>query len=358
MPDIIVLGIPAIFLAFFSAMIITWYFIPRVIRIVNERKLTDRPGHHKIHSGEVSSFGGIGIFAGFTIGFLVAVNGYISGISYFTAAVMLLFFVGLTDDLLRLQPLKKLLAEIFSVLLIVLFTDLRFTNLHGFLGVSAIPDWVSYSISIFLIVVIINAVNLCDGIDGLAASIGIIASMAFGLWFFLAGDYGYSIVAASLLGALLVFLIFNLSKGRNKIFMGDSGSLVIGFTLAVFAIHFNELNLTDKPVHHLNSSPSISIAILIIPLFDTIRVMILRIRNHQSPFVGDNRHVHHIMLRAGFSHISATMIISVFNIFLIGIALLFDHAGILYLGLILLILCIGFVGFIMAMVRRREGKRE
>ncbi len=358
MPDITVMGIPAIFLAFFSAMIITWYFIPRVIRIVGEHNLTDRPGKHKIHKGKIPSFGGIGIFAGFTIGFLVAVNGYITGISYFTAAVMLLFFVGLTDDLLRLQPKKKLLAEIFSVLLIVLFTDLRFTNLHGFLGVSVVPAWASYAISIFLIVVIINAVNLCDGIDGLAAAIGIIASLAFGTWFFLAGDYGYSVVAASLLGALVVFLSFNLSEGPNKIFMGDSGSLVIGFTLAVFAIHFNELNLTDRPVHHLNSSPSVSIAILIIPLFDTLRVMILRIRSNQSPFVGDNRHVHHMMLRAGFSHIGATSIISVFNIFLIGIALLLDHIGILYLGLILLILCIAFVGVIMQMVRRREGSVE
>jgi UDP-N-acetylmuramyl pentapeptide phosphotransferase/UDP-N-acetylglucosamine-1-phosphate transferase len=359
MPELTFKGIPAVILGFTTAMAISWYFLPRIISVVRKHNLTDKPELHKIHNGEVPTLGGIGIFAGFTIGFLVSVNGYIPGISYFMAALMLLFFVGIVDDLLYLRPSKKLLAEIFAILLIVLFTELRFTNLHGFLTISAIPAWASYSLTIFLIIVIINAVNLIDGIDGLASMIGIVASVAFGTWFFLSGDYGYTILAASLTGSLIVFLKFNLAARPNKIFMGDSGSLIIGFALAVFAIHFNELNLTGKAFHHLSSSPSISIAILIIPLFDTIRVVVLRLRDHQHPFVADNRHIHHMMLRAGFSHIQASLIISVFNIFLIGIAFLLDHMGILYLGLILLILCISFMGVVMLMIRRKlisEGK--
>jgi UDP-N-acetylmuramyl pentapeptide phosphotransferase/UDP-N-acetylglucosamine-1-phosphate transferase len=354
MPELTFKGIPAIVLGFVTAMVITWYFIPRIISVVRKHNLTDKPVLHKIHNGEVPTLGGIGIFSGFTIGFLVSVNGYVPGISYFMAALMLLFFVGIVDDLLYLRPSKKLLAEIIAVLLIVLFTELRFTNLHGFLTISAIPAWASYSITIFLIIVIINAVNLIDGIDGLASMIGIVASVAFGTWFYLSGDYGYTILAASLTGALIVFLKFNLASKPDKIFMGDSGSLVIGFALAVFAIHFNELNLSEKTVHHLDSSPAISIAILIIPLFDTLRVVVLRLRDHQHPFVADNRHIHHMMLLAGFTHLQASLIISAFNIFIIIVALLLDHIGILYLGLVLLIICMIFMGVLMYAIKKKS----
>ena len=149
---------------------------------------------------------------------------------------------------------------------------------------------------------IINALNLIDGIDGLAASIGIIASLFFGVWFFLSNDYGYTIMAAALLGALIVFLGYNLPDGPKKIFMGDTGSLVIGFILAVFAIRFNEIDAAGKSFYDLQSAPSVSIAVLIVPLYDTLRVIILRFRNHQYFFVADNRHIHHMMLRAGLSH--------------------------------------------------------
>ena len=266
----------------------------------------------------------------------------------------MLFFVGITDDLLYLTPGKKLLAEMFSILIIALFTDLRFTSLHGFLGVSSIPAWASYLITIFIMVLIINAFNLIDGIDGLAASIGIIASVVFGAWFWLSGEFGYTIMAVALIGTLIIFMKHNFSNGTEKIFMGDSGSLVIGFILAVFAVHFNEINHTGKPFHQLYSSPSVSIAILIVPLFDTLRVVAVRLRNHQSPFIADNRHIHHLMLRAGLTHFRATLYISLFNIFCIAVAFLCDRMGILYLGLLLLLLCFIFVGTVNMIVRKKE----
>lgn len=355
MPEIIIKELPALILAFAVAMFITWYSIPRIIRVVNERHLTDKPGKHKIHKKETPTLGGIGIFGGFTIGFLLAVNGYMPGVSYFTAAVLVLFFIGLKDDLVYLIPKKKLLGEIGAALIIVLFNDLHFTSLHGFLGITDIPVWASYIITIFLIVLIINAVNLIDGIDGLAASIGIIASVAFGLWFWLSNDYGYAIMASALLGALVVFLWFNISTGPDKIFMGDTGSIVIGFILVVFVIRFNEINATDKTFYNLHSAPSFSIAILIVPLYDTLRVIILRLHNHQNLFIADNRHIHHMMLRAGFTHRAATLYISLFNIFIIAVAFLLDHLGILVLGLILLSLCIGATELLKIVVRKEEA---
>jgi len=340
MPEIVITGLPAIIVAFASALIITWYYIPKVITVVKQRHLEDKPGFHKIHKGDVPTLGGIGIFGGFIFGFLIGVNGYMPGLSYFTAAVVFLLFVGIKDDLVYLNPKKKFWGELGASVLVAVFTNIHITHFHGFLGITDIAVATSYIVTLILMIIIINAVNLIDGIDGLAASVGIVASLAFGIFFFLSGDYGYTVMAAALLGALIGFLRYNISTGPKKIFMGDSGSLVIGFTLAVFAIHFNELVANGNPVTRLESAPSIAIAILIIPLYDTLRVTVLRLRAGQSIFVGDKRHIHHLMLRAGFSHWQATRYISLFNVVMIALAFLLDGLGILLLGLLLLAICL------------------
>jgi len=355
MPEIVIKGWPAILLAFASSLLVTWYYIPRVIHIVRQRHLEDTPGKHKIHKNNVPTLGGIGIFAGFLIGYLLGIDGYIPGLSYFTAAAVMLFFVGIKDDLVNINYNKKLLGEVASAIVVVLFTDLRFTSFHGFMGIEEIPIWVSFPVTVFTIVLIINAVNLIDGIDGLAASIGIVASVTFGIFFYLSGDYGYTVIAAALLGALLAFIRFNLSEGRFKIFMGDTGSLVIGFTLAIFAVHFNEIVASGKSVMALDSAPSVAIGILVVPLFDTLRVIILRLHYHQSPFQADHRHIHHTMLRAGFTHKGATLIISLFNILVIGISFLLDGIGIIWLGLVLLSLCLLATMILMRFVTKKES---
>lgn len=356
MPEIVITGLPAILIAFASAFVITWYYIPKVITVVKERHLEDKPGFHKIHKADVPTLGGIGIFGGFIFGFLIGVNGYMPGLSYFTAAVVFLLFVGIKDDLVYLNPKKKFWGELGAAILVMVFTQAHISHLHGFMGMTEIAVTTSYIITLTVIVVIINAVNLIDGIDGLAASVGIIASGAFGTFFFLSGDYGYTVMAAALLGSLIAFLRYNLSEGPWKIFMGDSGSLVIGFTLAILAIRFNELVANGKPFLPLESAPAVSIAILIVPLFDTLRVTILRIYAHKSIFVGDKRHIHHMMLRAGFSHKESTLYISIFNVFMIAVAFLLDGIGILLLGLVLLALCLTATWFISLGVKRREAE--
>lgn len=355
MYEVTVKGLPAILIAIFGAAFITWYFIPRVIRIVNERKLSDKPGKHKIHNREIPTLGGIAIFGGFVFGYLLGVDGHIDGGTYVVAAALILFFTGLKDDLINLGPVKKIVAEIGAALLIAFFTGLRFTNFHGLAGVETIPVWGSYIITVFLVVLIINAVNLIDGIDGLAASVGIIASAVFGTWFSLSGDYGYAIMAGALLASLCVFIYYNISDGPHKIFMGDSGSLVLGFILAVFAIRFNEINATGNGYRALQSSPSVSIAVLIVPLFDTLRVIVLRLYHGESVFRADNRHTHHLMLRSGFTHLQATLIIVTFNLIIIALAFLLDQVGIFWLGLIILTVCLITVSFLDRYVRKKEA---
>ena len=184
MPEIVIKGWPAILLAFLLALSVTWYYIPKVIMVVKLRHLEDRPSKHKIHRNDVPTLGGIGIFAGFFIGFLFGIDGYLPGLSYFTAAAVTLFFVGIKDDLVHINYTKKLIGELAAAVIIAVFTDLHFTSFHGFLGITAISPWISLPLTVFIVILLINAVNLIDGIDGLAASIGIIASLTFGLFFF------------------------------------------------------------------------------------------------------------------------------------------------------------------------------
>lgn len=357
MPEIVITGIPAIILAFVSAFFITWYYIPKVIKVVRARHLEDKPGFHKIHKSDIPTLGGIGIFGGFIFGFLIGVNGYMHGLSYFTAAVVMLLFVGIKDDLIWLNPRKKFWGELGSAALVAFFTTIHITHFHGFLDFTDISPTTSYVVTIILIILIINAVNLIDGIDGLAASVGIIASAVFGMFFFLSRDYGYTVMAAALLGSLIAFLRYNISEGEKKIFMGDSGSLVIGFTLAVFAIRFNELVAAKNAIIKLESAPAVSIGILIVPLYDTIRVTVLRIVDRKSIFIGDKRHIHHMMLRAGLSHRKATLYISMFNLFIIMVAFLLDGLGIFLLGIVLLTLCLVATGVLTMIVKRKAAAK-
>lgn len=344
----------ALLLAFAGSMLISWYSIPRVIKVAKYRKLTDKPGKHKIHHDEIPTLGGVGIFAGFSFGLLLAGNGFMQSMSFLMASVIMLFFIGLKDDLITVTPWKKIAVQVAAGLILFLFTDLKFTNMHGFLGIHQIPEWFSAILTIFLIVIIINSFNLIDGIDGLAASVGIVASTAFGIWFWLSGDIGFAIASGALTGSLIVFLWFNLSNGKYKIFMGDTGSLVIGFILTVMAIRFNEINV-DSPFVKLQSSPSVSIAILIVPLFDSLRVIIIRLIRHQPPMKADNRHIHHLLLRAGYSHKQATLFISLANIFIIAVSFMLHRLDIFWLGFVILVLCTLFTVPVYLMVAKREN---
>jgi UDP-N-acetylmuramyl pentapeptide phosphotransferase/UDP-N-acetylglucosamine-1-phosphate transferase len=343
----------AVLIALAVSVFITWFSIPIVVRVATMRNLTDLPGKRKIHKREIPTLGGIAIFAGFSTSFLMSIDGFMQGVNYFTFALLLLFFIGMKDDLIPVDPKKKLFAEILAAICLIYFTDIRITNFHGFMGVQEIPVWLTYISTIFLMIVIINAVNLSDGIDGLAASIGIVASATFGVWFFLSGNTGYTIMAAALTGTLIAFLRYNLSSGKDKIFMGDTGSLIIGFLIAAMTIRFNEVNATASTYHDLYSAPAISIAILIVPLFDTLRVFTIRLMRGQHPFIADNRHIHHLMLRTGSSHKRSSFIISIAHIFIIALAFSLDHIGIFRLALILLMVCLLLTGVIYLLVYRR-----
>ncbi|MFN8207184.1 MAG: MraY family glycosyltransferase [Bacteroidales bacterium] len=342
---------------FLAGLIITWFFIPTIIRIAHIKKFIDKPDTRKAHTVETPMLGGIAIFAGLLIAMLVFVNhNSWNFLRFYAAGLFILFFVGLKDDILLIDPLKKLGAQLIAVLLVCLPGGLHLSSLHGFLGIWTIAPLPGILLTIFVMLVIVNAFNLIDGIDGLASGIGIIASFTFGILFWMAGDLSYTILAFTLAGTLIAYFRFNISKGDNKIFMGDTGSLLIGLIMAILAIRFNELHANLAWGERLVSAPAVSIGILIVPLFDTLRVFAVRVLRGKSPFQADRNHVHHRMLMIGFTHLQSTLIILALNLLFIAFVLLADPWGIGTLTLILTLAAgtLSFVPYFIFHLRARK----
>jgi len=230
--------------------------------------------------------------------------------------------------------------------------NIRIKSLHGIFGLYEIPYWASIFLSLFTMIVIINAFNLIDGVDGLATGIGFIAAMAFGTWFLLVKDLVMACMAFALAGSLLAFLYYNFSPA--KIFMGDSGSLIIGLFVCVLAI-----KLIEYPVEKLDkfwvqiSKPMYVIAAMIYPLLDTLRVFIIRTLKGQSPLIADRNHIHHHLILKGYSHVKTVIIIYIFTFVTIGLSLLDYFIPDANIGLIILVgVALLFLFFVLVLNRK------
>ena len=266
------------------------------------------------------------------------------------SAIIILFFLGVKDDILVLSPKKKMFVQIAASALVVILADLRIENLFGIFGVNEIPYVISLILTVFVFIALINAINLIDGIDGLAGGIGMIAGGMFGLWFFLNEHYALASLAASMTGSLVGFLRFNYSR-TSKIFMGDTGSLIVGFLLTMFAVKFIQLNIQYRfDPHSSFSAPILAIVVLIVPIFDTLRVFIIRLKDKKSPFTGDRNHLHHILIDSGLSHFQASVILWTFTlistILFISISKTTDNTTSLYI-LIALFAVYMFIGHVL-----------
>ena len=327
MPDLI-----QIIISFLVALSISLYSVPIVVRVDKKLNLFDRPNERSSSVKAIPTLGGIAIFFSFVFATTIGMFGYeMPELIFILAATMLIFFVGLKDDLVNLSPLKKLLTEVIAALIIILPGQIRFTDLHGLFGISQIGLIPGILITTFFIVLIINAFNLTDGIDGLASSLTIMIGSIFGTWFFISGHITFSILSFSLVGASLGFFYFNVYGKQNKIFMGDTGSLVIGTVIAILTIRFNEFNIDQTQPFAIQSVPAISFAILVYPLIDVVRVILIRVLQQQSPFTADKNHLHHRLLTLGLSHNKSTFTIIGINILFISIVFTLHQIGLLRL---------------------------
>ena len=342
--------------AFLVALLIAWVSIPVIIKVAQQKHLYDEPDEsRKSHTSKIPTLGGIAIFAGTVISAtFFAHQSKNLDLGAFLSAMTILFFTGIKDDIIPLSPYKKFLAQLLATLIIVLWGDVRLSSLYGFFFLHEAPEWFLIIATIFTIVVIINAFNLIDGINGLAGGIACIVLLTFGFWFYLHKEESLAIWAIATCGAVIGFLRYNLLKG--KIFMGDTGSLLLGFITAVFAIQFIEMSTIGKYFAGAKA-PIFAVAVLAIPLFDTIRVFVVRILNKRSPFSGDRNHLHHLLLDSGFTHIQSSLILYALNILIIVLAYIGKAWNIyLYLG------CLWFVMVaftqIFLIAKRREQKNR
>ena len=333
--------------SFLFSCIITLYAVPSLIKLAYQKRLFDDPAleERKIHKYRTPNLGGIAVLTSFAFTACLCVPGSILPYAnYIFASGLLIFLVGLKDDLAALNPYKKFLAQSITALIVVYFADIRLTSFYGVFGIHEIDPVVSYPFSTLLIVFIINAFNLIDGINGLLGSVSLVVSLTFGYIFFQMQEYGLAILAVSMAGSVLGFLRYNVGKAR--IFMGDAGAYTIGFIISVLAIQFIELNKPSEIIPLVESFgqsvPAIAIAILIIPIFDTLRVIVIRLVQGKSPFMADRNHLHHRLLDTGMTHTQATMVLSAFNILMIGTALSFQ-----YIGTVELLILIGLVALLM-----------
>lgn len=333
-------------LSFLTAFIIALLMMPPLIKLIYKYNLLDQPDLRKEHVKPVPTMGGIASCVGMAIacGLWFNFSDDIFIICFFFSIAML-FCVGIMDDLKNMPARYKLVIQI-AVAALIAFSGVRITSFNGLFGVYELPVSAQYTFTILAIAGITNAFNLIDGIDGLAGGLGFMSLVILGLFLTFSGDANIGVVAFALAGGLLGFLYYNFNPAR--IFMGDTGSLVLGFVISVLSIKLIQLNPADSLV--IPHAPVFVLSIVAIPVFDTLRVFALRMWAGKSPFTPDKTHIHHLLTLNGWGHrFSARLLCGV-------------HAGILIAGfflknirqewgLILLFLAMLFVVFLFQKLR-------
>jgi UDP-GlcNAc:undecaprenyl-phosphate GlcNAc-1-phosphate transferase len=328
MPDHLNIYYLYYFLIVVFSILITLLCIPSILHVARTRHLYDDVGHfRKQHDHGIPRLGGVAIFASFTITLLLfSMVDKKLPVSYLLISSMILFAMGLKDDLSGVHSSTKFIIQFFVAIILVILGDIRLTSMYGVFGIYDISYVLSCMISILFIMLIVNAFNLIDGIDGLAGITCIIVNGSFAALFIYIKHYEFAAISLAIVGAVIGFLKFNLTPA--KIFMGDTGSLLIGLISALMAVEFIEANkLTHNSSPAIYSAPALAFAILVGPIFDTLRVFTLRISKGISPFMADRNHIHHRVLRLGFNHLQTTLILAGLNIMTIVMVLVFSELG-------------------------------
>lgn len=328
---------------FLTSLVLVILSIPPVIRVAKIKHLFDEPSEdRKIHIYKTPNLGGVGIFISLLLTICLTIPfSTIPNINYIIASTIVLFALGLKDDLVGLSPMIKFSAQIVAAGIVSYFADVRLTSMYGFFGIEEISTPLSLLISILAILLLVNAFNLIDGIDWLAGLVGLIVSICFIYGFYELGKPGFMYLSISIAGSLLGFLYFNRSPA--KIFMGDTGSLMLGFLIAILAIkfvEFNKYNPDSNPDPVFKSAPAIVCGLLIVPVFDTLRVFALRVAKGVSPFNADRNHIHHRLIDFKLSHMQASGILAGVNIMFIAIVFFLQSIGTLQLFMFISILAL------------------
>ena len=331
-----------------AAALISRIAIPPVVRVARKKQLVALPNGRTSHNGAVPALGGVAIFAAVSIATsLFLENGIPREFQFTFPALLMIFMIGMKDDLVNLTAHTRLIAQILAGLLIVVFADIRVASFYGIFGLWELSYPVSLIFSLIVFVGLVNAFNLIDGIDGLASGLGIQISLVFGIWLAMIGHTNYATLAFALTGALIPFYIFNVFGKKYKLFMGDTGSLLLGTIFATLSIKILCCPLADGHILQMTALPAVVIASMIIPIADTLKVFTIRISKGQSPFYADRNHLHHDLIRMGLTHWQAStlIILANFMIFLFAMAFRNIHP-------LMLCVMVAFLGAVAVMVPR------
>ena len=302
-----------IFFSLISAFLITYLAIPKLIYFAEKLSLFDTAGDRASHKGSTPFFGGIAIFTGIICSLLFWAD--IENIQYILVSILIVFIVGIIDDLRQITAFKKLIGQIIATLILIFIGDIQIDSMHGVLGVYDLPIWIGTLFTVFVVIVITNGFNLIDGIDGLAGGIGLVSSFSFGVIALIMEQADIALIAFTLMGALFGFLKYNVFPAR--IFMGDTGSLVVGMILSVLAINCIKYGLVTETFKLQNKGPLLAISFLAIPLFDSLRVFVIRSIKGNGPLVAGRDHIHHAFLDLNYGHKYTSIILCAISVFLI-----------------------------------------
>jgi len=284
--------------------------IPALIQLSLVKRLYDEPDARKTHTRRIGALGGIPIFGAFLFSFVL----FSAGLDYpqqnsILAAYIILFSMGIKDDLFPLSPSKKIVGQLLAVCLVVFVGNVRMESLYGLFGIGELSCSVSVMGSVVLFLLLINSFNFIDGINGLSSGLGVLILLIYAYWFYRMQEVLFLILCLSYAGALLGFLPYNYRR-KAKIFMGDSGSMILGFNLAVITVFFIQKSVVAEPNFFFAIGSAVyAFALVLIPVFDTVRVVVLRLMRGRSPFSPDRNHIHHVLLDAGLSHRQGTAVL-------------------------------------------------
>lgn len=304
-------------LSFLVAILSVHWIHPRLVRIALDKNIVDNPNARKLQRRPTPVLGGIAVFFGSVIGLgCASITCDCSELFIVVVAMMIMLYTGTMDDILDLSPVLRFLIEIGTVLLLIFVGGYTLNDFHGLWGLNQIPQGVAIPLTVFAAVGIINAINLIDGVDGLSSGYCILTSLLFGVMFWYVGDRTMGMLAVVAAGSLIPFFFYNVFGKNSKMFIGDGGTLVMGIVMSVFVIRILRHGSMSEVYDAANIGlVPFTLAVLSVPVFDTLRVMTTRILKRKSPFHPDKTHLHHMFIRLGCSHAATTLAILILNFF-------------------------------------------
>lgn len=360
--------------SFLIALLLGIVMIPNILLVSYRKRLFDLPDPRKVHTCPVPRLGGISFLPAIVITFALIMGFRIlHGIPvenlplsrtlyeflFYIVGAMLLYLTGVQDDLIGVGYRRKFLIQILAALLLVGCGD-WIRSLGGLFGIYDLPVWLGIPLTVFLVVYITNAINLIDGIDGLASGLCCISLAMLAYMHIYVGQYVYAFLALATLGILIPFWCYNVfgnAQKGHKLFMGDTGSLTLGYILSFLVIHLSFVHFDE--VEHTNPSLAIALSTLIVPLFDVVRVVLHRVRTGKSPFLPDKNHFHHKLLRTGMRVRWVMVTILVISLFFIGLTLLLlPYCNVTYILIIDIILWIALHLYLDVLIARKRKAKE